>query len=82
MKIDLEEYSVISKIPKIKGKFINRELSWLSFNNRVLYCANNKALPLNERLKFLAISCSNLDEFISVRYAGALTSNKENLKRY
>lgn len=81
MKLDLDSYSLDSKIPKIKGKFINRELSWLSFNNRVLYCANSKASPLNERLKFLAITCSNLDEFISVRYAGAIHEDDENLSK-
>jgi polyphosphate kinase len=56
---------------KISGKFINRELSWLSFNARVLYYVKDKKLPLNERLKFLAITESNLDEFIYVRFAYA-----------
>jgi polyphosphate kinase len=62
-----ETEAALAKDPAV---YVNRELSWLDFNDRVLQLAEDESMPLMERVKFLAIFTTNLDEFFMVRVAG------------
>src|SRR5471030_86367 len=64
--------------PTPEGRYIDRDESWLLFNRRVLEEADDPTNPLLERVKFLAITSSNLDEFIEIRVAGVLQRLEEN----
>ena len=59
--------------------YVERDISWMSFNNRVLYQTSRKNISLIERMKFLGISASNLDEFLMVRVSDALTNDNIDL---
>src|SRR5438874_3625985 len=73
MATHLDEKSVEgsgAEAPSDDRRYLNREVSWLEFNARVLALAEDESQPLLERAKFLAIFAENLDEFFQVRVAG------------
>ena len=69
--IDMDERAfTVAPVDFNETNYFNRELSWLSFNARVMSLATDAKIPLLERVKYLAIYASNLDEFFQVRVAG------------
>jgi len=67
---------MLNDIKTDKLQYFNRELSWLKFNDRVLSLASDRDLPLHERMNFLSISATNLDEFLNVRFSGLVGQYK------
>ncbi len=78
--IDSSPYVGDAEIEGGSDRYFNRELSWLGFNERVIEEAQNSSHPLLERVRFLSISGSNLDEFFMVRFAGLVGQYRQNIE--
>src|SRR6476620_540012 len=74
-------YDKLRKLNNADGHYLNRALSWLAFNQRVLDESRRDRTPLLERVKFVTIFYSNLDEFFMVRVAGKKRALKEGIRQ-